>query len=270
MRTLSAVNTAPDSENRMHGDEARRFGFRGGLVPGVDVLGYLAHEAVAEWGADWLASGRMEGRLDAPVYDGEVVRVRTTRDGSTLQSEVTGDGKTDGVRARAALSLLDDDSHASRADVLAAADPARFATAPLPEPDRRLPASRELLAPGTVLGTQRAAFRADLAPRYLDEISEDHPAFRVDGLAHPGWLLRFANWSLARTVQLGPWIHVSTDASFLAPVRDGDQLEVRGVIADRYERKAHELVDLDVLALRDDRPVLLARHTAIWRPRPRR
>ena len=41
-RELVAVNTAPDSENRMHGDEAARYGFSSGLVPGVDVLGYLA------------------------------------------------------------------------------------------------------------------------------------------------------------------------------------------------------------------------------------
>ena len=30
-----ALNTAPDSENQIHGDDmAREFGFRGGLVPG--------------------------------------------------------------------------------------------------------------------------------------------------------------------------------------------------------------------------------------------
>ena len=37
---VSAYNTAHDSENKIHDDAtARRFGFGGGLVPGVDVYG---------------------------------------------------------------------------------------------------------------------------------------------------------------------------------------------------------------------------------------
>ena len=32
-----ALNTAPDSKNEIHGDKlAKEFGFKGGLVPGVD------------------------------------------------------------------------------------------------------------------------------------------------------------------------------------------------------------------------------------------
>ena len=35
---VTAFNTAKQSENKMHDDTvARRFGFSGGLVPGVDV-----------------------------------------------------------------------------------------------------------------------------------------------------------------------------------------------------------------------------------------
>ena len=37
-----AFNTAHDSENKIHDDAtARRFGFGGGLVPGVDVYGVI-------------------------------------------------------------------------------------------------------------------------------------------------------------------------------------------------------------------------------------
>ena len=32
---------------------ARRFGFRGGLVPGVEVFAYMAHMPVARWGRNW-------------------------------------------------------------------------------------------------------------------------------------------------------------------------------------------------------------------------
>ncbi len=42
-----ALNTAPDSENQIHGDDmAREFGFRGGLVPGVTVSAYLLHPII--------------------------------------------------------------------------------------------------------------------------------------------------------------------------------------------------------------------------------
>ena len=41
-----AFNTAHDSENKIHDDAtARRFGFGGGLVPGVDVYGYMTPPA---------------------------------------------------------------------------------------------------------------------------------------------------------------------------------------------------------------------------------
>ena len=38
--TITAHNPATGSENRIHADDvARRYGFRGGLVPGVTVYG---------------------------------------------------------------------------------------------------------------------------------------------------------------------------------------------------------------------------------------
>ena len=102
-----------------------------------------------------------------------------------------------------------------------------------------------------MLATQWAGFHAARASGYLDELSETHRAFRVEGYAHPGWLLRFANWALSASVRLGPWIHVSSDATFLVPVRDGDELEVRAVVTDRFETKGHEFVNLRALYLVD-------------------
>ena len=49
---VEAYNTAKQSENKMHDDTvARRFGFSGGLVPGVDVFAYMMHVPVARWAA---------------------------------------------------------------------------------------------------------------------------------------------------------------------------------------------------------------------------
>ena len=53
--TVKAYNSAHDSETKIHDDSvASRFGFRGGLVPGVDVYAYMAHLPVAHFGRAWL------------------------------------------------------------------------------------------------------------------------------------------------------------------------------------------------------------------------
>src|ERR1700729_1553486 len=52
---VSAYNTSKLSENKIHDDAvARKYGFSGGLVPGVDVLAYMLHMPVAKWGRAFL------------------------------------------------------------------------------------------------------------------------------------------------------------------------------------------------------------------------
>nr|MBA2279716.1 hypothetical protein [Acidimicrobiia bacterium] len=71
---LVAFNTATASTNKIHDDEvARRYGFAGGLVPGVDVYAYLTHLPVARWGPTWLEQGTISARFRQPVYDGDAV-----------------------------------------------------------------------------------------------------------------------------------------------------------------------------------------------------
>src|SRR5436305_3206268 len=81
---VSAYNTAHDSENKIHDDAtARQFGFGGGLVPGVDVYGYMTHLPVLRWGRAWLEHGTAECRFFKPVYDGDAATVTAIdRDGA--------------------------------------------------------------------------------------------------------------------------------------------------------------------------------------------
>src|SRR6266404_5739697 len=82
---VSAYNTAHDSENKIHDDAtARRFGFGGGLVPGVDVYGYISHLPVERWGRAWLERGTAECRFLKPVYDGDAVIVTANEDNGAL------------------------------------------------------------------------------------------------------------------------------------------------------------------------------------------
>ena len=77
---VRAVNLATTSSNKIHDDEvARRYGFAGGLVPGVDVYAYTTHAAVAAFGDGWLSDGAIDIKLVKPVYDGRGRRWRSTR-----------------------------------------------------------------------------------------------------------------------------------------------------------------------------------------------
>lgn len=245
-----AFNTATESTNRMHDDSvAATYGFRGGLVPGVDVWAYLTRPCVDRWGAEFLERGVMDVRFRLPVYDGEAVTATLTEDG--LLSATGPDGT---VRADGTATLADD-----------VPAPTVIDAAELPDP---VPAAEpELLAPETTLGTLRFHHRQGPAAQYLEDVRDTSDLYENGLIGHPGILARQANYVLANSVRLGPWIHVSTRAQHRGIVHDGDAVEVRGVVVDEREHKDHRFVDLDVEITANQRPVWSARHTAIWRPR---
>src|SRR5215510_9145657 len=86
---LQAYNTAKQSENKMHDDTvAKRFGFSGGLVPGVDVMAYMMHMPVLRWGRAFLEHGLIDARFIKPVYDGEVTDVTAEENNGVLDIDV--------------------------------------------------------------------------------------------------------------------------------------------------------------------------------------
>ena len=249
-RQVVAFNTATESTNRMHDDAvAATFGFRGGLVPGVDVWAYLTGPCVDRWGLEFLERGAMEVRLRTPVYDGERVVARLDDDGTLSCTGPDGD-----ERACGRAELVDDPPPVKELPFAAL-------------PDEPPPATPERLAPGTTLGTLHLHHRGDAAVQYLDDVRETSSLYEGGDVCHPGFLARTANWLLTNTVRLGPWIHVSTRAQHRGVARAGELLEVRGVVVDEREHKGHRFVDLDVEVTADDRPVWSAFHTAIWQPR---
>ena len=78
----------------MHDDTvAKRFGFSGGLVPGVDVMAYMMHLPVAKWGRAFLERGLIEARFVKPVYDGEIADVSGEESDGVLSIEVESRGQ---------------------------------------------------------------------------------------------------------------------------------------------------------------------------------
>jgi hypothetical protein len=259
---VRARNTATASTNKIHDDVvARRYGFSGGLVPGVDVYAYMTHPPAEVWGRPWLERGTMNVHLTSPAYDGVelVVEVDEQRDDAG--------GRTATLVARGP----EGDALASGSAGLPLDAPSPFDPADYPHqalPTRRQSASAATLARGVELGAVDATFHSAKASDYLDEIDEQLDLYREGGLAHPGYLLRGANALLVSNFALGPWIHVSSDATHFGVVSDGDRVSTRGRVTDEYERKGHRFVELDVVVIADgSRPVMRAQHTAIYEPR---
>ena len=239
---VRAVNTAVDSENRIHDDSvASEYGFRGGLVPGVTVYGYMASAVVEYFGTKWLASGAMDVRFFQPVYEGEEVPI-------SIEELEQGRIKVEAGRASGTAWIE---------ETPPAAD--------LPERpmSERVPASREALKPGTTLGTIEKTL--DLSQPGMS--APLNAWIGQERFAQPAILLALANEILLHNYILGPWIHSSSEIRNLASAKDGQCLQVRGKIVDAYERKGHEFVVLDVAVMESDRPLSRIRHTAIWKPR---
>src|SRR6516164_9013323 len=255
---VEAFNASKESENKIHDDAvARRFGFRGGLVPGVDVYAYMSHLPVARWGRAWLERGTAECRLMKPVYDGDLAIVAATENAAGLDLRIESHGELC-VTGRAALP---DEPVAPRA---------AFSKAPIPSspPAERPPADETTLATGTWFAMNPFRVTDEYAEEYLRTVRETAPLYAHEGLVPPGTILHIGNWVLRHNVVFGPWMHVGSAVQHFAGARIGDELSARAVVTANYERKGHRFVELDVLVY-GNRTVPLARieHIAIYRPR---
>jgi acyl dehydratase len=223
--SVVAFNTARDSENKMHDDTvAQRYGFSGGLVPGVDVYAYMAHPAVARWGRAFLESGTLEGRFLKPVYDGETAVVSASETAEGLAIEVTSRGELCAT-GHAALTRTKPPS-LSDFEAVVGGDPAA-----------RPPADETTLAEGTPLGIRPLRLTPEGIARYVADVREADPLYVRESLSHPGLLPRLFNWALMHNVVLGPWIHVGSKVDHFAAARTGDELTVRARVTGNYERK---------------------------------
>ena len=252
---VSAFNTAHDSENKIHDDAtARRFGFGGGLVPGVDVYGYMTHLPVMRWGRAWLERGSAECRFFKPVYDGDEVTVTATEADGVLDVTV----ESRGIACATGRAALPDAAPAARLDAFRQA----------PQRAERPPADEASLPVDSWLGLDPYPITPEMAARYLTDAKETATIYAEQRLVHPRDILRSCNFVLSRNVLLGPWIHTGSRVQHLKAAAVGDTLSVRARIAGNYEHKGHRFVELDALVLAgDSTPVARIAHTAIYRPR---
>jgi acyl dehydratase len=252
---VAAHNTSKQSENKIHDDTvARRFGFSGGLVPGVDVFAYMMHVPVARWGRAFLESGLIEARFVKPVYDGEMAEVSGVENDGVVTIEVQSRGELCATGSAALPASLPD---------IAIAD--YSAVAPVAE---RKPVSASSYEIGKWLGTLPRDWAGEAATQYLADIRESDPIYAREELGHPGLLQRVMNKALVDNAILGPWIHVGSRMQLLSAVKTGDELTARAKVTGNYEKKGHRLVELDALVVANGTtPLAHCWHIAIYQPR---
>jgi acyl dehydratase len=250
-----AHNTAKRSENKMHDDTvARRFGFSGGLVPGVDVMAYMMHLPVRKWGRAFLERGLIEARFVKPVYDGEIADITGEDSDGVLSIEVGSRGE---LCATGSASLPASAPSLSMSDF--------DETAPVAERRQVDAASYEL---GKWIGTASRAWGGDAAQGYLTDIRETDAIYLSEGLGHPGLIQRVMNGVLVDNAILGPWIHVGSRMQLLAAAKMGDELTARAKVTGNYDKKGHRFVELDALVVANGRTAVAhCQHIAIYQPR---
>ena len=252
---VHAFNTAKESENKIHDDKvAARFGFTGGLVPGVDVYAYMTHQAVAKWGRDWLEHGSIECRFGKPVYDGEIAEVAADVIEGGIGIAVTSKG----------------DSCASGMAALPPTEPGPDLVGwpARPVPENRPPASEASLPEGGWLTSRTVECTPEFVRQYLADVREGASVYAEQGLVHPGTVLRLCNYALSSNVVLGPWIHVGSKVRNFAAARVGDGLAARARVVSNHMHKGHKFVVLDALVVANGRtPIARVEHTAIYLPR---
>jgi acyl dehydratase len=233
---------------------ARRFGFSGGLVPGVDVMAYMMHLPVEKWRRTFLERGLIEARFVKPVYDGEMAEVTGEESNGALSIQVHSRGQlcaTGGASLPAStptVSLMDFSE-----------------VAPVAE---RKPVNASSYEVGKWLGTLPRRWAGDAATEYLGDIRETDGIYAAEGLGHPGLLQRVMNKALVDNAILGPWIHVGSRMQLLCAAKAGDELTARARVTGNYEKKGHRFVELDALVVANRKtPLAHCRHIAIYQPR---
>jgi acyl dehydratase len=261
--SVLGYNYAEEHDNKIHSDVvASRYGFKGGLVPGVGVYAYLTHPIVATFGREWLERGAMTARFLKPLYHGEEARVLTVvtqLDPLTLNAKMT---NPDGILcAVGEASLHPAQSSLNQVD---------YPHQELPAPDQRPTATIAQLPSGKILGS--LDWRCDLAAlteKFLPDVRATLPLyFGADAVCHPAYYLAQANEILMANVELGPWIHTGSEVQHYALPHQGDSLSLRGKVTASYEKRGHEMVTLDLgLFAQKAKPMAHLRHTAIVRLR---
>ena len=253
---IVAVNHAAKHPNLVHNDEfARSVGFRGGLVPGVDVYAYLTQPVVELWGRAWLMGGDAEVRFVKPVCDGDQLDIEAAI-GRSRDLRVV--ARCGGEERAALTARLGPTTEFTEVDDVPEVPPI----------ERRLRPLRESFHEGQGLGSLSVVLSDSDCVAQLGEVAERVSLYRRERIVHPAHLLRLADNIFSANVDLPPWLHVGSSLTHLGLVHWNESISVRARVMATFARSGHEFIQLDVLMVGPDgRPRLrVMPYTAIYKP----
>ncbi|PCJ54353.1 MAG: hypothetical protein COA73_14425 [Candidatus Hydrogenedentota bacterium] len=263
--TIIAHNYAEASDNKMHSDgTAEDYGYKGGLVPGVGIYGYMTVPIVEALGEDWLAHGHMTGKFIKPIYHEEPVLVTATV------------AALDPLRISVNIVNQDDMlcavGEASLPEAHPEVDLVKLPFKDMPDADSKLPAKIESLEDDHLLGSLK--YTIDLENTqgefadFLDEMRDPLALYKSDSPPlHPAVVVAQANQVIMGNINLGPWIHTASDVRHHALPQHGEEVSLQGIVAHSYEKRGHGIVVLNLVALgKEGRLLQHLSHTAIIDP----
>ncbi len=246
-----ARNYSEASENKIHSDDvARRYGFRGGLVPGVAVYGYLTHPIVERLGEAWLTRSTSHVRFHKPAYEGERLQIELDETATGLRSLCRNPEGTLLAELSTEPGQLPDPMNQTVFD-----GPAK--------PDGRPEMTWDTVVERQPFTPWHWQITEDGNRTYAERVDDQLTLYRT--AAHPHWLLSVANVALTREYVMPAWIHVGSEIRYRALLKVGDAVEVRAVPLEKWERKGHQFIKLYLAYLRGDVITTEILHTAIFR-----
>lgn len=257
---ILALNDAQESENRIHSDDiAAKYGFKGALVSGVNVFGYLTQPLVKAFGCEFLDKGMMDVLFIKPAYQDDLLSLTTEQ----LKSEtsqrncVTSVSNEDGRVLAKLESWLP--LQLPAVNPLAAMDcPVRDIHRPaiawdlikLDEPAPAFTWQPTLAENQTHVEVQR-----DKSPCYAGDTPYIHPYFLLDA----------CNRALMRLFILPAWIHTGSKICLRRPLKIGQAIEMLTMPIAKWDRKGHQFITLYIAMKVAGEVAAEVEHTAIYK-----
>jgi hypothetical protein len=239
------------TNNVVHDDaEARKLGFKAGLITGTTTYAYLTRPAVAHLGKAWFEQTQNTIKLKAPTFEGETLTARlVSSPPDACEVELTDDA---GVRATLSCQKLDQ-----------LTSPAEIPAEPLNTDRPKLTAA--LIPTGKVLGTLRDPLDEAECLAYLEQVEDPHAIYRERKIAHPGQLLHLANEVMMNNFTLGPWFHAKSEIINRRAIKMGTPIEVRSRVVETSDRNGNKLATIDFnWVLPEGTAAMSARHSIVY------
>jgi len=251
-------NTANAHAESIHDDErANIYGFKGGLVPGVNVVSHMCHPLLERWGKDWLKEGSLDVLLRRPAYHDEKIdvtgRFHLGSEPENCEVEAVSEDQicASGIGVRR-----------SGIDVNSSRLP-DFKEAKMPAPENRPFLNGSQLLVGMPLGSIKGVYSRQEGCDFMEQMGEHHYPFTQGEYAHPGVLLSYAIYSFVWSLTTQVGIHAGCQVSFHNLLRAGMTYETRGQISKNYLVGSTNFVEYDHIILSGDDIILSGRQKVV-------